>query len=171
MTGKTKFKSLYEQTPYIAIDVKGTQYKLLSCDTRRPRQPIIRHASQIKPYQQPARTTPPYSKPAQAKPQHCDKAYALPNTTRRRKGQTNTTQNDPQAHSANDNHARDEIDDLPPPAEGPANEQPATHEIEPEITFCYPQQHISGEGRSKTGRPRKYGKNKRSPNYFMSTDH
>ena len=162
-TGKTKLKSFYEQTPYTVIDVKGTKYTLLSCDTRRPRQPIIRHASQIKLYQQPARTMPPHSKPAQAKPQHCDKAYDLPSHTRRRNNPTATPQNNSPAQSAHRNLVPDDIDEPPPPrprgpAEGPANDRHAPHEIEPEISFCHPQQQTVGEGRSKTGRPRNYGK-------------
>ena len=38
-----------------------------------------------------------------------------------------------------------------PVVEGLANDQDEAQAIEPEITFCYPQQQILGEGRSKTG--------------------
>ena len=48
----------------------------------------------------------------------------------------------------------------PGPVEGPVNDQDEDQAIEPEITFCHPQQQILGEGRSKTGRSRKNCKNK-----------
>ena len=162
-TGKTKFKSFYEKTPYIVIDVKGTQYTLLSCDTKRQRQPIIRHASQIKLYQQPAQTMPPHSRPAQTKPQHWDNAYDLPSNTRHRNNQTSPTQNEPPAHPASHNQVPNEVNEPPPQpdtVEGPTNDQHEAQAIEPEITFCHPQQQILGKGRSMTGRSRKNFKNK-----------
>ena len=117
-TGKTKFKSFYEKTPYIVTDVKGTQYTLLSCDTKRPRQPIIRHASQIKLYQQPAQTMPPHYRPAQTEPQQSNKAYDLPSNTRRRNNQRNATQNEPPAYPASNSQVPNEVD-MPPPLPGP----------------------------------------------------
>ena len=143
------------------IDVKGTQYTFLSCDTSRPRQPIIRHASQIKLYQQPAQSMPPHSRAAQTKPQHCDKAYDLPSITRRRNNQTSAAQNEPAALPASNNQVPNEVDEpLPPPdlVKDPANDQ--YEAIEPEITFYHPKEQILGEGRSKTSRSRKKGKNK-----------
>ena len=162
-TGKTQFQSFYEKTPYIVRDVKGTQYTLLSCDTKRQRQPIIRHASQIKLYQQPAQTMPPHSRPAQTKPQHSDKAYDLSSNTRRRNNQTNATQNELPAHPGNNHQVPNDIyvpPSPPGPVEDPANHQHDAQTIEPAITFCHPQQQILGEGRSKTGRSRQNGKNK-----------
>ena len=158
-----KFKSFYEKTPYIVTDVKGTQYTLLSCDTKRPRQPIIRHASQIKLYQQPAQIMPPHYRPAQTEPQQSNKAYDLPSNTRRRNNQRNATQNEPLAHPASNSQVPNEVDMPPPlpgPVEDPVNDQDEAQAIEPEITFCHPQQQILGEGRSKTGRSRKNCKNK-----------
>ena len=145
------------------IDVKGTQYTLLSCDTKRQRQPIIRHASQIKLYQQPAQTMPPHSRPAQTKPQHWDNAYDLPSNTRHRNNQTSPTQNEPPAHPASHNQVPNEVNEPPPQpdtVEGPTNDQHEAQAIEPEITFCHPHQQILGKGRSMTGRSRKNFKNK-----------
>ena len=162
-TGKTKFKSFYEKTPYIVTDVKGTQYTLLLCDTKRPRQPIILHASQIKLYQQPAQTMPPHYRPAQTELQHSTKAYDLPSNTRRRNNQRNATQNEPPAHPSSNSQVPNEVDMPPPPpgpVEGPVNDQDEVQAIEPEITFCHPQQQILGEGRSETGRSRNNCKNK-----------
>ena len=162
-TGKTKFKSFYEKTPYIVTDVKGTLYTLLSCDTKRPRQPIIRHASQIKLYQQPAQTMPPHYRPAQTEPQQSNKTYDLPSNTRRRNNQRNATQNEPPAHPAGNSQVPNEVDMPPPPpgpVEDPVNDQDEAQTNEPEITFCHPQQRVLGEGRSKTGRSRKNCKNK-----------
>ena len=105
----------------------------------------------------------PHSRPAQNTPQPCNKAYDLPSNTRRRNNDTSATQNEPPAHPGSNNHVPDEVYVPPPPpgpVDDPANDQHEAQAIEPEITFCHPQQQTLGEGRSKTGRSRKNGKNK-----------
>ena len=97
------------------IDVKGTQYTLLLCDTRHPRQRIIRHASQIKLYQQPTQTMSPLSRAAQTKPQHCDESYDLQSNTRRINNQANAIKNEPPALPASYNQVSNEVDEPPPP--------------------------------------------------------
>eukprot|EP00794_Sanderia_malayensis_P005121 gene5121-5769_t len=132
--GKTKFKSLYEPAPYTVIDVKGTQYTLLQCNTQHPRQPIIRHASQIKLYQQPARSSPPHSRPAQAKPQYSNTAYDLWGSIAHKRNCASINQSDPTAHSANEDLTPDQTDKptIPTPplplVESHDGEQPAQHE-------------------------------------------
>ena len=105
----------------------------------------------------------PHYRPAQTEPQQSNKAYDLPSNTRRRNNQRNTTQNEPPAHPASNSQVPSEVDMPPPPpgpVEGPVNDQDEAQAIEPEITFCHPQQQILGEGRSKTGSSRKNCKNK-----------
>lgn len=56
--GKTKFQSIYEQMPYTVFDIKGIRYKFLASDPKYRKQPIYRHASQIKLYQEPVPSMP-----------------------------------------------------------------------------------------------------------------
>eukprot|EP00794_Sanderia_malayensis_P011507 gene11507-12701_t len=123
------------------------------------------HRTQIKLYQQPARISPPHSRPAQAKPQYSNTAYDLWGSIAHRRNCASINQSDPTAHSANEDLTPDQTDEPAIPsqplllAESHDREQPAQHETEPDITFCHPQQQMLAKERSKTGIPRKFGKN------------
>ena len=166
-TGKTKFKSIYEPTPYIVIDVKGAQYTLLSSDPQRPKQPIIRHASQIKLYQQPAGAPPHPPRRTQTVPQHYPRTYDLPSSTKRQDTPIPPFNNASQDHQSHPNPLPDDTSGLPPSqdlTEGPTHGQPEPQGIEPAITFCHPQEQIVGERRSKSDKNRKGCKTHNSKN-------
>ena len=57
-SGKTKFQSKYEQMPYTVVDIKGKRYTLLASDPKYHKQPIYRHASQIRLHQEPVPSMP-----------------------------------------------------------------------------------------------------------------
>ena len=147
--------------------MKGAQYTLLSSDPQRPKQPIIRHASQIKLYQQPAGAPPHPPRRTQTVPQHYPRTYDLPSSTKRQDTPILPFNNASQDHQSHPNPLPDDTNGLPPSqnlTEGPAQGQPEPQGIEPAITFCHPQEQIVGERRSKSDKNRKGCKTHNSKN-------
>ena len=143
LNNRKKFQSLYEPTPYTVIDVKGARYTLLSCDTHHQRQPIFRHASQIKLYHQPVPVSLQHTKPPNVEIPHPNPTIEISYNRRKYQDQPNHLSRDPPSHQPN-NSPPNEESDQPPEEENnlfSENSPPLNPDaIEPQITFCHPQQ-------------------------------
>jgi len=158
LNNRRKFQSLYEPTPYTVIDVKGARYTLLSCDTCHRRQPIFHHASQIKLYHQPVPVSLQHTKPPNAEIPHPNATIEIPYNRRTYQDQLNHLSCDPPSHQPN-NSPLNEEGDQPPEEENnlfSENSPPLNPDaIEPQITFCHPQQEIIDKEKRRTEKRKK----------------
>ena len=152
-----KFHSLYEPTPCTVIDVKCARYKLLSCDTRRSRQPIFRHASQIKLYHEPVPINLQQTKPPSVQLPHPDATIEIPCT--RRKFQDQPIQPSRDSLSDQAQNSPGNKGDQPPQEENAREREislsPSPDAIEPQITFCQPEQETVDIERRRTVKQKK----------------
>ena len=158
---RKKFQSLYEPTPYTVFDVKGAQYTLVPSDNSLSKQPIYRHASQIKLYcrQKPNRqsnsdvhSNSPFSNSTD---QPKSIGFDFPDKRYTKQQLTNCANPAPIVEEPE--HATHQATEQP--SERPADA--ICHEkSEPDIIFCHPQQLLQDKPLTY-GRAKKSNKNRK----------
>ena len=138
---KRKFQSRYEQIPYTVIDIQGTRYELLASDPKHRKQPIFRHASQIKLYQEPALPFPELPRQSVSTESMHFKDTCLPYKERRWNDKKENGPLTGNSATASNTSLEDSMTNNMPEVE-------MNHE--PSITFCNPvEEHIEERRRSK----------------------